>query len=130
MEQLLSMLRLQGDKASTGNPAAGSSSALPTAAEGSKKKASAKKEDHMFWKSQPVPDVGEDVTENGPYEPDKKPEEIRQVPYTLPDGYEWTEIDVESEAEVFLLSCLYYYYDNYCSPQNLSCCSSRSSTLS
>ena len=96
----MSMLQLKGAE---GTPS--------KAAEGSKKEkvSSAKKEDHSFWKSQPVPDVGEDVTENGPYEGDKKPEEIRQTPYTLPDGYEWSEIDVEVEAEVNF-SCFFFAF--------------------
>ena len=71
------------------------------AGEGSKKKeSSVKKEDHQFWKSQPIPGEGEDVSANEPYEADKKQEEIRQTPFSLPDGYEWCEIDIQNEAEV------------------------------
>jgi len=94
IEQLMAMLQMKGGEATLSK------------AEGSKKEkvSSAKKEDHPFWKSQPVPDVGEDVTENGPYEANKNSEEIRQTPYPLPDGYEWSEIDVEVEAEVSFLS--------------------------
>jgi len=96
------MFQTQGTGAA---PAAGGSA-------GSKKKdASAKKEDHQFWKSQPIPDVGEDVSANEPYEADKKQEDIRQTPYSLPDGYEWAEVDVENEAEVcflFISSIIYY----------------------
>ena len=40
-----------------------------------------------------------DATE-GPIEPDKTPAEIRQTPYNLPAGFEWTEIDVLDEAQV------------------------------
>ncbi len=36
----------------------------------------------------------------GPIEPDKKPEEVRQTPYALPNGYEWTEVDVTDDAEL------------------------------
>jgi len=95
------MFQTQGTGAA---PAAGGSA-------GSKKKdASAKKEDHQFWKSQPIPDVGEDVSANEPYEADKKQEDIRQTPYSLPDGYEWAEVDVENEAEVcFLFLSIIYY---------------------
>ncbi|KAK9505244.1 hypothetical protein O3M35_009338 [Rhynocoris fuscipes] len=44
---------------------------------------------YQFWSTQPVPRMDEKITESGPIEADKKPEEIRQEPYSLPDGFSW-----------------------------------------
>lgn len=44
--------------------------------------------------------VDEKVEENGPIEPDKKREEIRQDPYSLPKEFEWSLIDIEDEAQI------------------------------
>ncbi|XP_073991019.1 N-myristoyl transferase [Rhodnius prolixus] len=44
---------------------------------------------YQFWSTQPVPRMDEKITESGPIESDKKREEIRQEPYSLPDGFSW-----------------------------------------
>lgn len=59
-----------------------------------------KKENHKFWSTQPVMDYDDNDDRNEPIEPDKKPEEIRQTPYPLPSGFEWSEIDINNEAEL------------------------------
>ncbi|QRV86720.1 glycylpeptide N-tetradecanoyltransferase [Ceratobasidium sp. AG-Ba] len=51
--------------------------------------------EHKFWKTQPVPQIGDErPTEDGPIEPSKPREEIRQDPYPLPSGYEWATVDI------------------------------------
>lgn len=47
---------------------------------------------HLFWDTQPVPKLEDDVQEFGPIEPPK--EEIRVAPYSLPANYEWDEVDI------------------------------------
>jgi len=51
----------------------------------------------------------DDTNKNEAIEPDKKPEEIRQTPFALPAGYEWTEIDVLVEGEVNPC-CPFFYF--------------------
>lgn len=53
---------------------------------------------YQFWNTQPVPKMGEEITVNGPIEPDKPIESIRQEPYSLPDGFNWDTIDVNAAA--------------------------------
>lgn len=36
----------------------------------------------------------EEISVNGPIEPDKPIESIRQEPYSLPDGFNWDTLDV------------------------------------
>jgi hypothetical protein len=45
-------------------------------------------------------DEQDHIEEDGPLAPNKPPEEIRQVPYPIPEGFEWVEIDVEDVNEV------------------------------
>ncbi|KAJ3020838.1 Glycylpeptide N-tetradecanoyltransferase 2 [Thoreauomyces humboldtii] len=54
---------------------------------------------YKFWKTQPVPRVDEKVQTNGPIEPDKPKEEIRQEPYTLPKDFIWSLVDIDNEKE-------------------------------
>ncbi|KAK9961096.1 hypothetical protein ABG768_008907 [Culter alburnus] len=57
----------------------------------------ATKHKYQFWDTQPVPKLNEVVTTHGPIEPDK--ENIRQEPYSLPQGFMWDTLDL-SNAEV------------------------------
>ncbi|KAF6214060.1 hypothetical protein GE061_011791 [Apolygus lucorum] len=43
----------------------------------------------QFWSTQPVPKMDEKITASGPIEPDKTSNEIRQEPYSLPEGFQW-----------------------------------------
>ena len=50
--------------------------------------------------TRPATDAADDPDETeGPIEPDKTPAEIRQTPYQLPAGFEWTEVDVNDDAQ-------------------------------
>uniref|UniRef100_A0A3B3QZF5 Glycylpeptide N-tetradecanoyltransferase n=1 Tax=Paramormyrops kingsleyae TaxID=1676925 RepID=A0A3B3QZF5_9TELE len=57
----------------------------------------ATKHKYQFWDTQPVPKLNEVITTHGPIEPDK--ENIRQEPYSLPQGFTWDTLDL-SNAEV------------------------------
>ncbi|KAF8710687.1 Glycylpeptide N-tetradecanoyltransferase, partial [Rhizoctonia solani] len=54
-------------------------------------------------------------TEDGPIEPSKPREEVRQDPYPLPSGYEWSTVDIEDPAqakEVYELLTANYVEDH------------------
>ncbi|XP_061771617.1 glycylpeptide N-tetradecanoyltransferase 2 [Nerophis ophidion] len=57
----------------------------------------ATKHKYQFWDTQPVPKLNEVVTGHGPIEADK--ENIRQEPYSLPQGFMWDTLDL-SNADV------------------------------
>jgi glycylpeptide N-tetradecanoyltransferase len=59
-----------------------------------------KKENHKFWKTQPVPDFTETIQEEGPIEPAKVPDEIRNTPYPLSPEFEWVLVDVDKVDEL------------------------------
>lgn len=56
--------------------------------------------DYKFWDTQPVPKLDEVVTEHGPIEADKKPEELKKEPLALPKGFEWCELDLSNDGHV------------------------------
>ena len=75
---------------------------------------------HRFWDTQPVPRMStlikkEDEIEQGPIDPLKTPEEVRQTPYNLPESLEWVSIDVfddEWMQQVYLLLTENYVEDD------------------
>jgi len=55
---------------------------------------------HKFWKTQPVPQLGEGTPqEDGAIEPSQPPEEVRQDPYSLPGDFEWSTLDISKSTE-------------------------------
>ncbi|KAJ7452691.1 Myristoyl-CoA:protein N-myristoyltransferase, N-terminal domain-containing protein [Mycena galericulata] len=72
-------------------------------------------EAHKFWGTQPVPQLGEGPPlEDGYIEPSKPREEVRQDPYSLPSGFEWTTVDIKDSTqsqEVQELLSLHYVED-------------------
>ncbi|KAL7065024.1 hypothetical protein AAHC03_04726 [Spirometra sp. Aus1] len=58
------------------------------------------KEDYKFWKTQPVPDLGEEITTNEPVEPDTPISEIRTEPYSLPKGFFWQDLDLNNPSQL------------------------------
>ncbi|RXW20085.1 hypothetical protein EST38_g5786 [Candolleomyces aberdarensis] len=73
--------------------------------------------EHKFWATQPVPHIGEGPPlEDGYIEPSKPVEEVRQTPYALPSGYEWSVLDIkdpEQTKEVYDLLSRNYVEDDY-----------------
>ncbi|XP_048665023.1 glycylpeptide N-tetradecanoyltransferase 2 isoform X2 [Marmota marmota marmota] len=57
----------------------------------------AAKRRYQFWDTQPVPKLNEVITSHGAIEPDK--DNVRQEPYSLPQGFMWDTLDL-SNAEV------------------------------
>ncbi|KAM5235407.1 glycylpeptide N-tetradecanoyltransferase 2 [Ctenodactylus gundi] len=57
----------------------------------------AAKRRYQFWDTQPVPKLNEVITSHGAIEPDK--DNVRQEPYSLPQGFTWDTLDL-SNAEV------------------------------
>lgn len=71
--------------------------------------------DHKFWSTQPVPSLDEQVEQDGPITPNTPKAQLKQEPYTLPEGYEWCTIDVTDSEEmkgVYQLLCLNYVEDD------------------
>lgn len=52
---------------------------------------------HPFWDTQPVPKLNEEIKmeDCGPIDAPKTVDDIRPTPYNLPDGFEWSETDVQ-----------------------------------
>ena len=62
----------------------------------------------------PTPD---DLSRHGPIIPDKDPSELRQDPYNMPKGFEWSEVDISDPAqrgEVYDLLYQNYVEDDEC----------------
>ncbi|KAI0807591.1 N-myristoyl transferase [Fomes fomentarius] len=56
---------------------------------------------HKFWSTQPVPQLGEAPPEvDGPIEPSKPREEVRQEPYPLPKEFMWSTLDIDDPAQL------------------------------
>ncbi|OON20912.1 Myristoyl-CoA:protein N-myristoyltransferase domain protein, partial [Opisthorchis viverrini] len=69
------------------------------------------KEDYQFWRTQPVPDLNENISENCCIEPDKPHEAIRKEPYSVPGGFSWCEISLNNDIQLQELYDL--LYENY-----------------
>jgi glycylpeptide N-tetradecanoyltransferase len=61
-----------------------------------------KDESHKFWDTQPVPKLSSESVEagGGSIDPEKTVEDIRQEPYGMPKGFEWSTIDVSDPDQV------------------------------
>merc|ERR1712128_147437 len=59
-----------------------------------------KNKDWAFWNTQPVPKFEEEITDDnmGPIEPSR--DNVRQEPYTLPNGFEWDTMDINKEEDL------------------------------
>jgi glycylpeptide N-tetradecanoyltransferase len=58
------------------------------------------KQQYQFWDTQPVPKIGEAVTECTAIEPSVPTSEIRHEPYSLPAGFSWDTLDMDDEAQL------------------------------
>ncbi|XP_026282999.1 glycylpeptide N-tetradecanoyltransferase 1 [Frankliniella occidentalis] len=59
---------------------------------------------YKFWSTQPVPKMDEKIQNNEPIEPDRRPDEIRPTPFSLPDGFVWDTLNLD---EPLILTELY-----------------------
>jgi glycylpeptide N-tetradecanoyltransferase len=75
---------------------------------------------HAFWDTQPMFRTHEIKAEqelHAPLIPNKPKEELRQTPYNMPRGFEWTEIDITNQEErhqVYELLNKNYVEDDEC----------------
>ncbi|XP_034102524.1 glycylpeptide N-tetradecanoyltransferase [Drosophila sulfurigaster albostrigata] len=53
-----------------------------------------------FWSTQPVTKLDELVTTNECIEPNKKIDDIRAEPYTLPSGFKWVTLDLNDASDL------------------------------
>lgn len=57
------------------------------------------KHNYKFWSTQPVPQLDEaQICENEAIEADKTLAELRQEPYSLPDGFEWDTMQIDDQS--------------------------------
>mmetsp|Transcript_10956 Transcript_10956/g.16137 ORF Transcript_10956/g.16137 Transcript_10956/m.16137 type:complete len:426 (+) Transcript_10956:148-1425(+) len=56
---------------------------------------------HPFWDTQPM--AAGSTTQEGPIEPNKPCEELRQTPYTMPPGFEWSSLKVDDSSQILEL---------------------------
>ncbi|KAL5261544.1 hypothetical protein ACHWQZ_G007302 [Mnemiopsis leidyi] len=60
----------------------------------------AKHRNYQFWSTQPVPSFSTDTQgKNGPIEEDKPQSEVRQEPFSLIKGFEWSNVDLNNPKE-------------------------------
>ncbi|KAL7069987.1 hypothetical protein ACQ4LE_010792 [Meloidogyne hapla] len=60
----------------------------------------AKNRKHQFWQTQPVPGLGMKVEENTFIEAPLEVEKIRKEPYSLPEPFSWSEVDLLSNDQL------------------------------
>ena len=57
--------------------------------------------EHKFWSTQPVPQLSEELISKGEINPLPTGDNLRLIPFALPDGYEWYDLDIaQSEEDV------------------------------
>ncbi|EDO17054.1 hypothetical protein Kpol_530p24 [Vanderwaltozyma polyspora DSM 70294] len=56
--------------------------------------------DFKFWKTQPVTSLEEEVTEEGPIDKPKKPEDISDKTLPMLAEFEWTTVDIEDNEQL------------------------------
>ncbi|OMH79733.1 Glycylpeptide N-tetradecanoyltransferase [Zancudomyces culisetae] len=71
----------------------------PNGSESGSTSASTKKA-HEFWDTQPVQRQDRKIAKDGPIHPDIPLEKVPREPVTLPEGYYWSEINVDDEAQL------------------------------
>ncbi|KAF2894338.1 hypothetical protein ILUMI_11835 [Ignelater luminosus] len=72
---------------------------------------------YQFWSTQPVPKMDEKITANEPIEADKEISEIRDEPYSLPDGFQWDTLNLDEPLvlkELYTLLNENYVEDDDC----------------
>ncbi|CAK9441028.1 uncharacterized protein LODBEIA_P48970 [Lodderomyces beijingensis] len=67
--------------------------------------------DYKFWKTQPVPALDEQITQEGPIDVVKTPADVPDEPMPLIKDFEWSNIDVQNSEQLDELYKL--LYDNY-----------------
>ena len=59
------------------------------------------KKEFKFWKTQPVPQFNIDIkVDFGPIIKDNNIENVQKEPYTLPEGFEWKDVDLDASNDM------------------------------
>ncbi|CAB9500098.1 Glycylpeptide N-tetradecanoyltransferase 1 [Seminavis robusta] len=72
---------------------------------------------HAFWDTQPMPHGSRENHPEGPIVPNRPVEEVRSEPYTMPGGFEWSNVNVGDPAqrdELYHLLAQNYVEDDEC----------------
>ncbi|KAK2195288.1 bifunctional Glycylpeptide N-tetradecanoyltransferase [Babesia duncani] len=58
--------------------------------------------EHKFWNTQPVLKLTETVhqEDSGPIDTNNDIEKVRKIPYGLPEGFEWFDVDIHDEKQL------------------------------
>lgn len=69
---------------------------------GASKIREAKSRNFAFWSTQPVPQFDEEnpETDNTFIEPDLPPDKIRPEPYSMPESFVWSDVDLNDEKQL------------------------------
>lgn len=59
-----------------------------------------KKKEYQFWKTQPVPSIDEFPEEHCAIDQPKQITDVRQEPYRMPNGFEWSVLDLTQEIQL------------------------------
>ncbi len=90
----------EAGSSSTTDPAAGISADISKLLQQVSVRSAAKKEEHRFWDTQPVPKIGEQVEVNHQLDVVKTTDDVRQTPYPLPPGFEWSPLDAKDTHQL------------------------------
>uniref|UniRef100_A0A0N5CUZ7 Glycylpeptide N-tetradecanoyltransferase n=1 Tax=Thelazia callipaeda TaxID=103827 RepID=A0A0N5CUZ7_THECL len=66
---------------------------------------------YQFWDTQPVPKFAEAVLENKAIEPPLKISDVRQEPFSLPEPFCWSDLEIDNETE--LMELYTFLAENY-----------------
>jgi glycylpeptide N-tetradecanoyltransferase len=80
---------------------------------GSKKKGQEEKDQYIFWDTQPVPKINQDVTETGPIDTQNDVSKERQEPYKLPAKFSWYEVDINNDSDLTKVTINLNVYNSY-----------------
>lgn len=60
----------------------------------------AQRHKYLFWETQPVPKIHERVTENTAIEPALDISQVREEPFTLPEPFCWSDVQIDNEHQL------------------------------
>lgn len=72
---------------------------------------------HAFWDTQPMPHGSRENHPEGPITPNRPVEDIRDEPYTMPGGFEWSNVNISDPVqreELYHLLAQNYVEDDEC----------------
>ncbi|PAA86339.1 hypothetical protein BOX15_Mlig014540g2 [Macrostomum lignano] len=100
LAESMNALRVAPSSAAAAAAAAAASGSASTSAP--RRLDEAKQRDYKFWATQPVPQgfTTESKPISEPIEEDKPKDQIRQTPYDIPNMFDWSEVDLQNDAQL------------------------------